>query len=178
MNAALVFNLHEVGISEWEDCKEKKVIFSKAMDSQTIHYVALRNAKHISIIACISALGESLTAYVVISQDSEVLRRRLVSHDLRLGVDFGMRQGSKSSVSGKLSREYINSIFIPCLNELRESEKFTGCEAALLIDNRLLHMSDAVIAVLPRERVRVITFTPHTTLFTSSKCLMWCYLAP
>jgi hypothetical protein len=33
-----VFNLNEVGMSEWEDWKDKKGIVPKTMDSQTIHH--------------------------------------------------------------------------------------------------------------------------------------------
>jgi hypothetical protein len=56
----LVFNLAEVGISDWEDRTSKSVNVPKAMRSQTIHYKINRNLKHASIIACVSASGESL----------------------------------------------------------------------------------------------------------------------
>jgi hypothetical protein len=79
MKAELVFNLDEVGISEWEDRKDKKVIVPKTMEGQTIHHRVSRNVKHISIITCITAGGESLTPYMVTSQDSERLRRRLMA---------------------------------------------------------------------------------------------------
>jgi hypothetical protein len=49
------------------------------------------------------------------------------------------------------------------LHELWQSEEFAGCEAVFLMDNCSPHMGDAVIAVLTREHVRVITFAPHTT---------------
>jgi hypothetical protein len=67
MKAELVFNLDEVGLSEWEDRKDKRVIVPMKMDSQTIHHRASRNVKHISIITCITAGGESLTPYIVAS---------------------------------------------------------------------------------------------------------------
>jgi hypothetical protein len=37
MKVELVFNLHEVSMSEWKDRKEKKVIVPITMDDQTIH---------------------------------------------------------------------------------------------------------------------------------------------
>jgi hypothetical protein len=96
----------------------------------------------------------------------------LTSRGVRLGVDFVLQQQSKSSVTGKIFLGSINSIFIHYLNELLELEKFARCEAVLLMDNCLPHIGDAVIAILTRERVRVITFAPHTTPLISSKCLM------
>jgi hypothetical protein len=38
MKAEIVFNLDEVGISDWEDRKDKKVVVPTALDSQTIHH--------------------------------------------------------------------------------------------------------------------------------------------
>jgi hypothetical protein len=163
MKAELVFNLDEVGISDCEDRKDKKVVVSTALDGQTIHHRVSRNVRRISIIACISAGGESLTPYIVTSQDSERFRERLKSHGVRLGVDFVLRHRSKPDVNGKLFLEYISIIFIPYLNERRDSEEFAECEALVLMDNCSPHIEEAVIALLTGARVRVVTFTPHTT---------------
>jgi hypothetical protein len=59
--AELVFNLDEVGISDWEDRKTKTAIVSATRRGQTIHHEISRTVKHISAIACVSAAGESLT---------------------------------------------------------------------------------------------------------------------
>jgi hypothetical protein len=163
MKAELVFNLDEVGMSKWEDRKDKKVIVSKTMAGQTIHHRASRNVKHISIIISITAARKSVTPYIVASQDSKSFRRRLMSRGVRLGIDFVLRQQSKPYVNSTFFLEYINSILIPYFNKLRESEDFAGCEAVFLIDNCSPHMGDAISAILTRELVRVITFTTHTT---------------
>jgi hypothetical protein len=65
MKAELVFNLDEVGMSGWEDRKEKKVIVPVTMDRQTMHHRASRSVRYISIITCITAAGESMTPYIV-----------------------------------------------------------------------------------------------------------------
>jgi hypothetical protein len=59
--AELVSNLDEVGISDWEDRKTKTVIVPGTMHGQTKHHEISRTVKHISVIACVSAAGESLT---------------------------------------------------------------------------------------------------------------------
>jgi hypothetical protein len=51
----LVFDLDEVGMSEWEDHKEKKVTVPMTMDGQTIHHGASRSVKQISVMAYITA---------------------------------------------------------------------------------------------------------------------------
>jgi hypothetical protein len=65
MKAELVFNLDKVGMSKWEDRKDKKVIFPKAIDGQTIHHPASENVKNIPMITCITAGGEFLTPCVM-----------------------------------------------------------------------------------------------------------------
>jgi hypothetical protein len=70
MKSELVFNLDEVGIFECDDRKDRKAIIPKTMDGQMIHHRVSRNVEDISIITCITAGGESLTPYIITSQDS------------------------------------------------------------------------------------------------------------
>jgi hypothetical protein len=67
MKAELVFSLDEVGVSEREDHKEKKVVIPRVLSGQRIHLRASRNLKHISVITCISAAEKSLTPYILTS---------------------------------------------------------------------------------------------------------------
>jgi hypothetical protein len=53
----LVFNLAEVGISDWEDRRPKKVVAPITTRAHNIHHRASRNLKHISIVTCICASG-------------------------------------------------------------------------------------------------------------------------
>jgi hypothetical protein len=131
IKAELMFNLNEVGMSEWEDHQEKKVIARATMDGQTIHHRASRSVRHISIITCITAAGESLKPDIVTSQDSDAIRKRLMSRGVRLSVDFVLRHRSKPYVSEKHFLEYINTNFVPYLNGVRDSEELEACEAML-----------------------------------------------
>jgi hypothetical protein len=103
MKVELIFNLDEIGMSEWEDRNDKKVIVPKTMDDQTIHHRVSRNVKHISIITYITADVESLTLYIVTLQDYKPFRRKLMNRGVRLGVDCMLRQRSKPYVNGKVS---------------------------------------------------------------------------
>jgi hypothetical protein len=117
MKAELVFNLDEVGVSEWEDCRDKKVVIPRALSGQTIHHHASRNLKHTSVITCISAAGESPTPYIVIWQDSESFRRKLMIRGVRLGIDLVLRRRSRPYLDAICFFEYVNNILIPYLNE-------------------------------------------------------------
>jgi hypothetical protein len=65
--AELVFSVDEVGISEWEDRAWWKVIVPVSMTGQTIHQSIHCNLKHIFVISCVSAAGESLIPFMVSS---------------------------------------------------------------------------------------------------------------
>jgi hypothetical protein len=75
--ADFLVNLHEVGISDWEDRKPKKVVVPITVSAHDSHHRISRNVKRISIMTCISASGACLTPYVVTSQDSAALHRAL-----------------------------------------------------------------------------------------------------
>jgi hypothetical protein len=66
-------------------------------------------------------------------------------------------------MNNALFLKYINNIFVSYLNELRETEKFKACEAMLLKDNYSSHISDDVIAILTRKRVRIVIFIYYMT---------------
>jgi hypothetical protein len=59
--------------------------------------------------------------------------------------------------------EYVDTVFVPHLNELRGSAEFRECEAVLLMDNCSPHIADEIVALLTSLQVRIITFAPHTT---------------
>jgi hypothetical protein len=107
----LVFNLDEVGISEWEDRKTKTVVIPKSMSEQTIHHKINRNVKNVSVIACVSAAGESLIPYIVTSQDSSRVREQLRTHGVRFGTDLILKQRAKTYVNGKIFLEYLCMVF-------------------------------------------------------------------
>jgi hypothetical protein len=77
-----------------------------------------------------------------------------MSHSIRLNIDFVLRQQSKPYLNDKLFFEYNNSIFVHYLNERLVMKEFEAYEAVLLIDNCSSLISDDVIAILNRERVK------------------------
>ena len=163
--AELVFNLDEVGISDWEDrkAKTKTVIVPATMRGQTIHHEISRTVKHISVIACVSAAGESLTPYIVTSQRSTAVQEQLKKQGVRLGTDFVLRSNPKPYINAEIFLDYIRTVFLPNLAELRTLDAFSEETAVLLMDNCPSHVTDEIIGLLTEARVRVITFAPHTT---------------
>jgi hypothetical protein len=114
----LIFNLDEVGISEWENRISKNVNIPKSMIARKIHHKSNRNLKHVSVIACISAAGESLIPYVVTSQDSLPVRENLKKRGVCFGADFILKGRSKPYINAKFFLDEICTGFLPNLDEL------------------------------------------------------------
>jgi hypothetical protein len=81
----LMLNLNEVGISDSEGRKTKKVIIPAAMLGQTIHHGVSRNVKHISAITCVCAAEESLLPHIIGSFDSSTGQEHLKKQSIRFG---------------------------------------------------------------------------------------------
>jgi hypothetical protein len=133
------------------------------MRGQTIHHEISRTVKHISVIACISAAGESLTPYIITFQAPTSVQERLKKDGVRFGTDFVLRSNPSPYINGEIFLDDIRTVFLPNLAELRTLDGFAEETGVLLMDNCPSHVIDDIIAVLTEARVRVITFAPHTT---------------
>jgi hypothetical protein len=116
--AELVFNLDEVGISEWENRKIKKVIVLVSARDQTIHQKINRALKHVSVIAYVSTAGENFTPYIVTSQDSAKLREQLNKCGIHFGIDLILKRRAKPYINTESFGEDIHTVFMPNLNDL------------------------------------------------------------
>jgi hypothetical protein len=99
-------NLDEVGILDSEDRKGRKVVASDrrpcAARRDMIHHGISRKVKHISVIACVSAAGESLTPDIMTSQDSPLFREQLNKYGIRFGTDLIMNSDAKPSINAEI----------------------------------------------------------------------------
>jgi hypothetical protein len=159
----LVFNLDEIGISEWEDRVERRVIVPTTMRGQTIFHGVHRNLKHISVVVCISAAGEHMSPFLVSSQATSAVETKLKQAGFRMGVDLILKRRSTPCMSSEWFAEYISTVLLPCIEELRSNCEFADREAVLLMDNCSVHTRAESLQEPADYRVTVITFPPHTT---------------
>jgi hypothetical protein len=163
--AELVFNLDEVGISDWEDRKTKTrtVIVPATMRGQAIHHEISRTVKHISVIACVFATAESLTLYIITSKATTLVKERLKKKGVRFGTDFVSTSNPSPYINVKIFLDYIQTVFLPNLAEFRRLDGFAEETGVLLMDNCPSPVTDHLIGLLTEARVRVIIVAPHTT---------------
>jgi hypothetical protein len=98
----LVFNIDEVGISEWEDRAPGKVTVPVSMTDQTIHHGVHRNLTHMSMICYVSAAGESLTPFVISSQVNNKVTETLKNEGFRMGMDMVLEHRQKAYATATL----------------------------------------------------------------------------
>jgi cytidine deaminase len=147
-------------ISDWEDRKTKKVIIPAAMFRQMIHHGVSRNLKHISVIACMSAVGESLIPCGVASQNSSPVQEHLKGHGAGLGMALILKSNLKPYINTDIFLDHIRTVFLPCLVTIRHLAAFAEEVAMLLMDNRSAHVTDHVIHLLTEARVSVMPCHP------------------
>jgi hypothetical protein len=122
-----------------------------------------RNVKHISVIACVSAAGESLLHYIVTSQNSPTVHEHPKKQGVRFGSDFARKFNQMPYFNAGTSLADIRTILFPYIDTVRALAVFAQEIAVLLIDDCSAHVSDDVICILTEPMVRVITFAPHAT---------------
>jgi hypothetical protein len=133
------------------------------MAEQTMHDKVNRNLKHVSVIVCVSAAGESLIPYIVTSQDSLHVREQSKKKGLRVGTDVILKAHRKPYINAECFLEYIRTVFLPNLNELQTLEEFADEDAVLLMNDCPSHVPEGILSLLRDARVRIITWAPHTT---------------
>jgi hypothetical protein len=140
--AELVFNRDEVGLSDWEDrkTKTKTVIVPATKRGQTIHHEISRTLKHISMIACISTAGESLTPYIITLQAPVSVQERIKKEGVRFSTDFVLRLNPKPYINTEIFLDSIRTVFLPNLAELSTLDAFTEGTGVLLMDNCASHV--------------------------------------
>jgi hypothetical protein len=128
-----------------------------------IHHEISRTVKHISVIVCLFAAGESLTPYIITSQASRPVQEQLKKHGVRFRTRVVLRSNSKPYINAESFVDYRWTVFLPNLAELRTLDGFTEETGVLLMENFPSHVTDDINGLLTETRVRVITFVPHTT---------------
>jgi hypothetical protein len=133
------------------------------MFGRTIHHGVSRNGKHISVIACLSAAGESLLHAIVTSQNSPTVQEHFTKPGVRFGRDFALKFNQKHCFNAGNFLDYIRTIVLSYIDTFRGLAVIAQEIAVLLMTHCSADVSDNVIPILSAARVRVITFAPHTT---------------
>ena len=156
----LVFNLDEVGSSDWEDRKPKNVIVPRLVSPDDVYHAVSRRYRHITLLACVSAAGDALTPMIIVGSN---VPDSIWRHGLREDEDVMIRTRQPAYIDESLFYEYITSVFIPYVLNLRQKPEFAAEKAVLLMDSASPHVSERVLRVLGQNDIVAIVFPAHTT---------------
>ena len=156
----LTFNLDEVGCSDWEDRKPKCVIIPKNTDSDEIFHSVDRSSKHISLLVCVSAAGDSLTPMMITNYE---ISDEIYENGLREDEDIMIRQRNPPYINESLFIEYLQLVLIPYINSVREKYQCPEKEAVLMMDSCSAHCTLNVMKLLGENKIIAFAFPSHTT---------------
>jgi hypothetical protein len=122
----LAFNLDEVGISDREDGKTRKITGRATMRSESIHYGISRNVKHIWAIACVFTAGKSVIPDTITSQDSASVREQLKKQGVWFRTDLVLKANPKLYIKPANLFDYTQTVFLPNLAEFGMSDEFAA----------------------------------------------------
>jgi hypothetical protein len=140
--------------------KAKKVIVPISVPEEDVYHPVSRKFKHLSLLACVFAAGDSLTPLVVsVSPIPDSLR----SKGLRADEDAFIRHRSPPYIDESTFFKYITDILIQYVNSVRQNPDLYREYVVILIDSASPHGSGRVLRVLEENRIMAIVFPTHTT---------------
>jgi hypothetical protein len=130
--ADLVFNLDEVGWSDWEDRKPRRAIAPRTVSPDDVYHPVSRRYQHLTLLASVSAGGDALTPMVLTSSP---IRDDFWSAGFREHEDVVIRLRSPDYMTEELVYEYQTNMFVPHIQELSENPVFADELGVLLMDS-------------------------------------------
>ena len=158
--ADLVFNLDEVGSSDWEDKAKRQVYVHVDMPDQEIRHPVSRRFGHMTLVACISAGGDALIPMLIVKQ---AIPEEVYIQGLRPEKDVRLRRRDPAYIDEALFYEYVTSVFIPYVNLQRHKDEYRNAWAVLLMDSVRAHVSNRILQVLGENQIIALTFPSHTS---------------
>jgi hypothetical protein len=156
----MVFNLDEMGSSDWDDRKPRKALAPVTVSAGDVFHCVSRQYRHVTLLACVSATGDALTPMIV-SQTS--VRDSFGSRAFGQDEDVMVRQRKPAYVDEELFHEYLTHGFIPHRANLRTTEAFSDELAILLMDSALVHVSERCLRLFSENCALAVAFPADTT---------------
>lgn len=158
--AALIYNIDETGLSDWEDKKSKSVIVPRELLNTDLQYPIDRTNKHVTLVVTISADGD---AYFPLAISSNENLRGIFDLNIRENVDLLLEISNSSYINKDIFKRHIINNFIPQVEEDRKYTKIKDCPSILFFDNCSSHIDDELLQILAEHFILVISYPSHTS---------------
>ena len=158
--SALIYNIDETGLSDWEERKPKNVIVPKELADCDLQYPIDRTNKHVTLVVTVSADGD---AYFPLAISSNEKLREIFDLDIRENVDLFLEISTSSYINKDIFRSHMINNFLPQVEEDRAFTKIKDCPSILFFENCSSHIDDELLQILAEHLILVISYPSHTS---------------
>ena len=157
--SSFVFNIDEMGYSEYYDSRKKKCVVPNNYIGNSIQFAVNRNTSHSTLLGGITAAGDVLRPLII--GERETIEMEL----LNLGYTPKKLMLAKTK-SGYINQEtfqqWIKNYFFSDVKEMRNKENYSET-AILILDNLNCHVSDNFRELCEIENIAVKPIPPHSS---------------
>ena len=155
----LLFNLDEVGNSQWEERKIRKIVVPRSADKQCVEHKVPRTT-HMTLLGCVSVAEDALTSMLIMKNNILNDFEKTYVHERK---DLIIRQINLQYINYTLFMEYISTILIPYVNYIQQNEVYSQEKAVVLMDNSSCYFSEEILRIPAKNKIWVITYPSHTS---------------
>jgi hypothetical protein len=155
----LIFNLDEIGLSDWEERKPKLSLIPMTVENADLHSLVDRGIRRQMLLCCVSASGNAYCPLLLCSNPAAL---SIFQMGIRHGIDLRIKIQPSLYLNKDLFLEYVRDVFLPAVESNRE---LSGCRrklAILFYDDCSCHWSDEIIRDLAPHGVLLITCQLHS----------------
>lgn len=158
--AKYIYNIDEVGLSDWEERKPKIVIIPNNLPQKQLHYPINRNLSHITLLVMINADGD---AEIPLMISKEKNAEKIFEKGVRKDIDLKLKIQNSAYVTTESFKEYILEYFVPKFIQEKISDEKENLPAIIFLDNCKAHLDENLLKILAENKILVITYPPHTS---------------
>jgi hypothetical protein len=131
-----------------------------SVPEEDVDHPLSRKFKHLSLLACVSAAGDSLTPLVV---SASAIRDSLWSNGLRADEDALIRHRSPPYIDESTFFEYSTDVLIPYVKFVQQNPDLCRQYVVVLMDSASPHVPERVVKALRENRIIAIVFPAYFT---------------
>ena len=149
-----------LNVDEWEERRKCKIFVRRETERKIIKYPVSRKIPHMTLLACISCSGKSLTSLIITKKANN---KSFWDSGISKDKEVIIRQKNKHYVDLNTFEEYILNVIIPYVMETRKKLQKQNAETVLLMDSLSTHCSQKVFQILGFYNILTFFYPSHTT---------------
>jgi hypothetical protein len=156
-----LWNVDETRIGPPKKQRPPPVIVAKDTPPGTTSVAVVRDDAQLTRLTVISAFGGSVPL-LTISKNKTIGKHFLAEDQLYERHDYVIRNAMKTFITEVLFIEWLKTMFLPRIENLRAKANYTG-SVVLFLDGHSTHVTQRAVAFAGSERILIIRLVPHSS---------------